>query len=51
MTDEKRVIVFGESDGIFTREFLPEPAFEASSGNIYISGVEGLPARPMPAGA
>lgn len=40
--DEKRVIVFGESDGVFTREFLPEPAFEASSGNIYISGVEGL---------
>lgn len=24
--DEKRVIVFGESDGVFTREFLPEPA-------------------------
>lgn len=25
--DEKRVIVFGESDVVFTREFLPEPGF------------------------
>lgn len=39
---EKRVVVFGESDGVFTREFLPQPALEATSGDIYISGVEGV---------
>ena len=39
---EKRLVVFGESDGVFTREFLPEPALKASSGDIYISGAEGV---------
>ena len=39
---EERVIVFGISDGVFTREFLPQPALEASSGDIYIAGVEGV---------
>lgn len=39
---EKRVVVFGESDGVFTREFLPQPALKATSGDIYISGVEGV---------
>ena len=28
--------------GIFRSWYFPEPAFESSSGNIYISGVEGL---------
>lgn len=39
---EKRVVVFGESDGVFTREFLPQPALKVTSGDIYISGVEGV---------
>ena len=42
VSQEERVIVFGESDGVFTREFLPQPALEATSGDIYISGVEGV---------
>ena len=28
--------------GIFRSWYFPEPAFESSTGNIYISGVEGL---------
>lgn len=39
---ENRIIVFGESDGVFTQEFLPQSALVASSGDIYMPGVEGV---------
>ncbi len=39
---EDRIVVFGESDGIFTREFLPQPALESLYGDIYMAGVEGV---------
>ena len=42
VSQEERVIVFGESDGVFTREFLPLPALKTSSGDIYIAGVDGV---------
>ena len=42
VSQEERVIVFGESDGVFTREFLPQPALKTSSGDIYIAGVDGV---------
>lgn len=39
---EKRIVVFGESDGVFTHEFLPQPALESALGDIYMAGVEGV---------
>ena len=39
---EKRIVVFGESDGVFTHEFLPHPALESVFGDIYMAGVEGV---------
>lgn len=39
---EKRIVVFGESDGIFTHEFLPQSALKSVYGDIYMAGVEGV---------
>lgn len=39
---EKRIVVLGESDGVFTHEFLPQPALESVYGDIYMAGVEGV---------
>lgn len=39
---EKRTIIFSPSDGVFTREFLQQPVLKASSGDLYMAGVEGV---------
>lgn len=39
---DKRVVVFGESDGIYANEYLPKSPLVTSSGDIYMAGVSGL---------
>lgn len=41
-TDAKRFILFGETDGISSNEYLAKPRLISPKGNIYMGGVKGL---------
>lgn len=42
LTNEKRYIQFGQSDGVLNNEYLPKPRLHANNGDIYLGGVSGL---------
>lgn len=42
LTDTKRFVLFGESDGITQNDYLAKPRLISPKGNIYMGGVKGL---------
>lgn len=42
LLDSKKIIMFGESDGVCANEYIAKPSLVTSSGDIYISGVMGV---------
>lgn len=39
---EKRYVLFGESDGVMSNEYLPKPKLIISQGDVFLGGVQGL---------
>lgn len=42
LVNEKRFILFGESDGVFINEYLAKPRLISTRGDIYMGGIRGL---------
>lgn len=42
LVNEKRFILFGESDGVFVNEYLSKPRLISNRGDIYMGGIRGL---------
>lgn len=42
LVNEKRFILFGESDGVFINEYLSKPRLISTRGDIYMGGIRGL---------
>lgn len=42
LINEKKFVLFGESDGAIQNEYLSKPRLLSSQGNIYMGGVKGL---------
>ena len=42
LTEAKRFVLFGETDGITQNEYLAKPRLISPKGNIYMGGVKGL---------
>ena len=42
MPDDQRVINFGESDGVFAKEFIFKSPLVSFSGDVYMAGISGL---------
>lgn len=42
LTDEKKFIIFGESDGVILNEYLYKPRLVSNQGDVYMGGVKGL---------
>ena len=42
MPEYRRIVIFGESDGVFANEYLTKPPLVTSFGDIYMAGVSGL---------
>lgn len=39
---DNKIVIFGESDGVFTQEFLIKPPLKTQSGDIYMAGTNGI---------
>lgn len=42
LVNEKRFVLFGESDGVLINEYLPKPRLVYTGGDIYMGGIKGL---------
>lgn len=42
MIQEKKFVLFGESDGAIQNEYLPKPRLLSSHGDVYMGGIKGL---------
>lgn len=42
LVNEKRFVLFGESDGVLINEYLPKPRLLYTGGDIYMGGIKGL---------
>ena len=42
LIDEKKFVLFGESDGALLNEYMPKPRLLTQEGDVYLGGVNGL---------
>lgn len=42
LVNEKRFVLFGESDGVLINEYLSKPRMVSGGGDIYMGGIKGL---------
>lgn len=42
LINEKRFVLFGESDGVLINEYLSKPKLVSTKGDIYMGGIKGL---------